>query len=67
MPFVAQLVSPEGKTLYVTASDREGLRYCSPNENDAERFPTRELAEQAAREIKQIRLVRDYPHTVLEV
>lgn len=67
MPFLAQLTAPDGRTLYVTASDSEGLRYCAHTPQEGERFSSRELAEQAVREVKQIRMVRDYPHTVLEV
>ena len=67
MPFIGQLTSPDGKTLYVTASDSEGLRYCAHTADEAERFESRELAEQAARDIKQIQLVRDYPHAIVEV
>ncbi len=67
MHYVAQLISPDGKTLYVTASDCGGLWYCAHTVEKAERFPPREFAGLAAREIKQIRLVRDYPHAIVEV
>ena len=59
MPFVVKLISPSGKTYFVSAPDFEGMRYRTEKMENAEHFLTREAAEDSAIAFQKIDGLKD--------
>ena len=67
MPFVVKLISPSGKTYFVSAPDFEGMRYRTEKMENAEHFPTREAAEDSVSVFRKIDGLKDYSYSIIEI
>jgi hypothetical protein len=67
MPFVVKLISPDGKSYFVSPSDLEGMRYRTEKMDNAEHFATRKAAEDSLIEFRKIHELKDYSYLILEI
>lgn len=67
VPFVVKLVSPSGKTYFVSAPDFEGMQYRVEKMENAEHFATRKAAEDSVVVFRKIDELKDYSYSIIEV
>jgi hypothetical protein len=66
MALVIQMIAPSGEKYFGSKADSEGLRYPVSEIKDAERFSSRQAANNALLALRQIRELKAYTFDIVE-